>query len=110
MDVAFHYPPELFNLLIGAIPSLCRSKRDVILFFKGVGVSSNLTNDFVQKIDKDKDSISKYEITHVVLTGPNRKWLMSAGNRKIAIALESLIDIITQKARESQTSPTKSVA
>jgi restriction system protein len=73
MDVAFHYPPELFNLLIETIPSLCRSKRDVILFFKGAGVSSNLTNDLVRKINKDKDGISKYEITRVVLTRLNEK-------------------------------------
>ena len=31
-DITFHYPPELFNLLVDTIPLLSRSKKDVLLF------------------------------------------------------------------------------
>ena len=34
MDITFHYPPELMNLLIDVIPLLNRSKQDVFLFFE----------------------------------------------------------------------------
>ncbi|HVO60793.1 MAG TPA: hypothetical protein VMT53_07645 [Terriglobales bacterium] len=38
MDIVFHYPPELTQLLIQTIPLLCPSKKDVLSFFKGAGV------------------------------------------------------------------------
>ncbi len=68
MDIIFHYPPELLSLLIDTIPLLCRSKKDVLLFFKGAGVSSGLTEDLEARIKRDPRSITKYEITRVVLT------------------------------------------
>jgi restriction system protein len=73
MDIIFHYPPDLLNLLIDTIPLLCRSKRDVILFFKGAGVPSTMTNDLVRKINKDKASISKYEIARTILARLNER-------------------------------------
>lgn len=73
MDIIFHYPPELLNLLIDAIPALIRGKRDVILFFKGAGVSSTMTNDLVRRLNQDKDSIGKYEIARKVLERLNEK-------------------------------------
>jgi len=73
MEIIFHYPPELMNLLIDAIPRICRSKRDVLLFFKGAGVSPSLTNDLAAKLERDKDSINKYEMARTVLTRLNEK-------------------------------------
>lgn len=73
MDIAFHYPPELLNLLVDTIPLLCRSKRDVIVFFKGAGVPSGITNDLVRKLNQDKSSISKYEIARTVLIRLNER-------------------------------------
>ena len=34
-DIIFHYPPELFNLLVDVLPLLNRSKQDVLVFFRG---------------------------------------------------------------------------
>jgi restriction endonuclease Mrr len=73
MDIIFHYPPELMNLLIDTIPLLFRSKKDVLLFFQGAGVSSSQTNDIAAQVDYNRDSISKYEITRTVLTRLNEK-------------------------------------
>ena len=36
-DITFQYPPELFNLIVDAIPLLNKAKKDVLLFFKGAG-------------------------------------------------------------------------
>lgn len=32
-DITFHYPPELFNLLVDVVPLLNRSKQDVLVFY-----------------------------------------------------------------------------
>jgi restriction system protein len=73
MDIIFHYPPELLNLLVDTIPALCRGKKDVILFFKGAGVDARFTKDLTARINRDKDSISKYEIARTILTRLNEK-------------------------------------
>lgn len=44
-DITFHYPPELFNLLVDVVPLLNRSKQDVLVFFRGAGVADAMTAD-----------------------------------------------------------------
>jgi restriction system protein len=73
MDIIHHYPPELFRLLVDTIPLLCPSKKDLLVFFKGAGVSSAITGDFAQKIASDPNSVNKYEIVREVLVRLNDK-------------------------------------
>jgi restriction system protein len=73
MDITFHYPPDLFNLLVETIPRLCRSKKDTVLFFKGAGINAQITEPFLQKIIQDRDSIKKFEIVQSILTTLNEK-------------------------------------
>lgn len=73
MNDIYHYPPELLNLLIDTIPLICRSKPDVITFFRGAGVTSEHTKDLSERIAKDKANINKYEITRTVLMRLNEK-------------------------------------
>lgn len=73
VDITFHYPPELMNLLIDTIPSLNRSKNDVFLFFRGAGVSNQLIQHPYQQWQRDKNSINKYEIVREVLSKLNEK-------------------------------------
>ena len=73
MDIIHQYPPDLMHLLIDAIPRICRSKDDVLLFFKGAGVSSALTNDLESQLKNDRKSITKYKIARIVLTRLNEK-------------------------------------
>jgi hypothetical protein len=72
-DPAFHYPPDLLNLLVEAIPRLCRSKLDVLLFFRGGGVPLRVTADLTRQVDQDRDSITKFQIVRTVLTRLNTK-------------------------------------
>jgi restriction system protein len=67
----FHHPHELTSLLIDTIPRLCRSKKDVLLFFRGCGVPASLTADLQVRLDRDRDGIGKYEIARTVLTRLN---------------------------------------
>lgn len=67
MNDVFHYPPDLFDLLVQTIPLLNRSKKSVLLFFKGAGVPEDLFQDISQKVYTDADSINKYEITRTII-------------------------------------------
>jgi restriction system protein len=73
MDIVFHYPPELFNLVVDTIPLLCRSKKDVLLFFQGAGVGFPILEDLWNRVETDKANINKYEISRTVLTRLNSK-------------------------------------
>lgn len=67
MDHIYHYPPEVLNLLVDTIPLLCRSKIDVLVFFKGAGVSESTMKDLAQRVELDKKNINKYEIARTIL-------------------------------------------
>lgn len=71
MDITFHYPPELFQLLVDTIPLLCRSKLDVLTFLKGAGVDYKVMMDLWERVENDRENINKYEIVRTVLTRIN---------------------------------------
>ena len=73
MDIVYHYPPELTQLLIDTIPLLCRGKKDVILFFKGAGYDSSKARDFLSRIGRKDESINKYLMTRELLAEINEK-------------------------------------
>lgn len=69
----FHYPPELFELLVETIPLLNRSKNAVLLFFRGSGVPETLYTDISSKLAYDRNSINKYEICRTILVRINEQ-------------------------------------
>jgi hypothetical protein len=71
MSVAFHYPPEVFNLLTQVIPLLCRSKKDVLLFLQGAGVCSADLNYVSSIVQRNRHEITKFDIVRDVLTRVN---------------------------------------
>jgi restriction system protein len=73
MAEEYHYPPELFELLVQTIPLLVKGKKDVLTFFKGAGVESALMTGVARRVNQDKDSISKYEIVRTVLEKLNER-------------------------------------
>jgi restriction system protein len=73
VDIVFHYPPELTQLLINTIPLLCPAKRDVLTFFRGSGVGDSVLSDLEARLRKDRNSINKYEIVRTVLERLNSK-------------------------------------
>lgn len=82
MDIIFQYPPDLMALLIDAIPCLCRSKKDVLLFFKGAGVTSSLTKDLQAQLAEDRDAVKKHEMVRTVLTRLNERGEKSLRERR----------------------------
>jgi len=81
-DIAFQYPPELFNLLVDAIPVLNKSKKDVLLFFQGAGVDAGVTKDVAERLKTDPKSIGKHEIARTVLQRLNSSGEASLRERR----------------------------
>ena len=73
MDEAYHYPPELFSLLVDAISKLNRSKADVLLFFRNAGVSNEITEDLSERLRTDCEGLKKHEIARAVLQRLNEQ-------------------------------------
>ena len=71
MDTAYHYPPELLDLLVDTIPRLTRSKPGVLDFFRGAGVKERQLADLRQQVARDRDSVSKFTIARKILTQIN---------------------------------------
>ena len=71
MDITYHYPPELLQLLIDTIPRLCKSKRDVFAFLRGAGIDRSMISDLEAQLAADRESISKFHIVRTVLTRVN---------------------------------------
>ena len=72
-DITFHYPPELFNLLVDTIPLLNRSKNDVLLFFQGAGVSEEMLRDLREILRTAPSEIKKFQIVRTVLEQLNAR-------------------------------------
>ena len=72
-DITFHYPPDLFNLLVDAIPLLNKTKKDLLLFFKGAGVADDMLRDLQQRLKVDPKNIGKFEIARTVLQRLNER-------------------------------------
>lgn len=69
----FHYPTELFSLLVDTIPLLNKSKKDVVIFFQSAGVPNQVLGDMKEKVEQDKESVNKYEIARTILTRINQE-------------------------------------
>ena len=72
-DITFHYPPELFNLLVDTIPLLARTKQDALLFFRGAGVSEAALADLRKRLKEAPKDLNKYEIVRSVLEQLNAR-------------------------------------
>jgi len=82
MDIAFHYPPELLKLLIEAVPKLCKSKKDLLLFFQGAGVSRQTLAPYESLLRANKESFNKYYVTRDLLTKLNETGEKSLRERR----------------------------
>lgn len=72
MNDIYHYPPDLFDLVVQTVPLLNKSKKSVLTFFKGAGIEESLFIDVSAKVDSDPNSISKYEICRIILERINQ--------------------------------------
>ncbi|CAI8966953.1 restriction endonuclease [Pseudomonas chlororaphis] len=67
MEERYHYPPDVFNLLVDTIPLLCKGKEDVLLFLRGAGVPQEDLSLMAAKVRTERGSVSKFAIVRDVL-------------------------------------------
>jgi restriction system protein len=82
MDISFHYPPELLNLLIDAVPKLCKSKKDLLQFLQGAGIDREVLAPYESLLLTNKSAFNKYPVTREVLTKLNEKGEASLRERR----------------------------
>jgi hypothetical protein len=73
MADAYHYPPELLALLVDTIPLLCRSKNDVLVFFRGAGTPESVLAPLAAQLRSDAKSLNKYQIARTVIEALNAR-------------------------------------
>ncbi len=67
MNQGYHYPRAIKPSGADTIPLLCRAKNDILLFFRGAGVSNKFFLDLQSRINQDRKNINKYEIARTIL-------------------------------------------
>jgi restriction system protein len=90
-DLAFHFPPDVFDAVRDAVPLLTRGKRDVVLFFRGCGVDRAFLADIEQRI-AEEPNFSKYHITREILTHVNELGDQGLGQRRQVLKRVSEFD------------------
>jgi Restriction endonuclease len=73
MADVYHYPPELHSLLVDTIPLLCRSKNDVVVFFRGAGTPDAVLKPIADQLRADAKSVNKYQIARTVIEALNAR-------------------------------------
>lgn len=66
-QICHHYPPDLVELLVCAIPRLIKGKAAVLNFLAGCGVASQHLVDLRATVARDRDSITKFDIVRRAL-------------------------------------------
>ena len=72
VDLTYHFPQDLMELLIDTVPLLCRSKLSILQFLRGAGVPDEMLADLTERVER-KDTITKYEIIRTTLGRLNEK-------------------------------------
>jgi restriction system protein len=71
MDSIYHYPPELFRLLVETLPKLCKTKKDLLQFFRGADVDRTILSSHENLLATNKDTFNKYTVTGEIATRLN---------------------------------------
>jgi restriction system protein len=79
---AWHYPPDLLELVVDAVARLNRCEEQAISFFRGAGVPDRHLSDLAHRVASDKAGINKFEIARTVLTRLNEAGDAMLGPRR----------------------------
>ncbi|MFE1560109.1 restriction endonuclease [Streptomyces sp. NPDC058734] len=79
---AYHWPPELLELMIETVPRLIRSKEGVITFLRGAGVSEQLLQPHQRQLASDPAQVNKFKIVRSVLGQLNEQGDGALGVRR----------------------------
>lgn len=96
MDTYFHFPPDLFNLLVDTIPRLNKTKKDLLLFFQNVGVPSQYLHKYYVLLNTNRSQFKKFDVTREILG-----WLNQESDRMLGVRRKLLQRVIEYEAFES---------
>lgn len=82
MDTFFHFPPDLFNLLVDTISRLNKSKRDLLIFFQSVGVPEGYLRPFYDLLNSNNSQFKKFNVTRELLRILNQQTDKMLGVRR----------------------------
>ena len=82
MDIFFHYPPELLNLLKEVIPKLCKSKKNLLDVFQGAALSQEMLKPYRHLLETNKEGFNKYHVTAELLIKLNELGEKSLAERR----------------------------
>ena len=82
MDTYFHFPPDLFNILVDTIPRLNKTKKDLLLFFQNVGVPSTYLQPYYLLLNTNRSQFKKFDVTREVLATLNEQTEKMLGVRR----------------------------
>lgn len=95
-NFSYHYPPELVDILIQTIPTLVKSKKLLLSFFRNAGVSVSTLKPYEDLIARDRDSVKMYDITRELLIKLNEQGDQAlSARRKILQAVVDFEDFDT---------------
>lgn len=92
----FHYPPDVLELLVEAMPRLVKSKKALVDFFRGCGVPAEITADVSHAVETDSSSITKFKIARVILRRLNERGDPMLGPRREVIRRVADFDAFSQ--------------
>lgn len=69
----FHFPPDVYQLLVDAVARVCRSKADVVTFFQGAGCDESYLAEHREALRRDPEQVKKPLIARAVLTKLNER-------------------------------------
>jgi len=82
LDTSYHYPPDVFELLVEVIPYICKSKLAVVDFFKGAGVPESFLADWRAKLRSNANEVKKALISRAILRELNEAGDAMLGPRR----------------------------
>lgn len=96
MDTYFHFPPDLYNLLVDTIPRLNKTKKDLLLFFQNVGVPIQYLHEYYVLLNTNRSQFKKFDVTREILG-----WLNQESDRMLGVRRKLLQRVIEYEAFES---------
>ena len=69
-DLAFHYPPDVFDAVVDAVTLLTRGKHDVVMFFRACSVDRAFLAGIDRRIDAELRRAPDQQRYHSVQPSP----------------------------------------
>ncbi|MFG2634218.1 restriction endonuclease [Streptomyces sp. NPDC048362] len=81
-DDAYHWSPELLDLLVDTVPRLSKSKDGVLTFLRSAGISEAMLTPYREQLKIDRSAVNKFKMVRAVLGQLNEQGDQALGVRR----------------------------